>query len=156
TILLERIIFGNPDRRMRPDRMFWVGAAYSSRHRFDPLHIPCTVAVTAIRIPLELVGHGPHEQIRPVFIPFHQRIDPKILMLRIGPKSLPLLDFIAEDNQLDVHASVASIVKNPIQLLHRRLVNDSIVWLAWCTPESPMSVRHGHHADEVKLVSAPR
>src|SRR4051812_45980185 len=47
-ILLEGIIPGNPDRRVRPDRMRWVGAPDPSRNRFDPLHIARAVAVTAI------------------------------------------------------------------------------------------------------------
>ena len=90
SVFRERIILGDPDRRMRPNRMRGVRAANPSGDGFGPLDVARAEAILAIRIALKFIGHRPHEQVRTVLVTLHQCIDPKVLMLSHWPKALLL------------------------------------------------------------------
>ena len=137
---------------MHADRMHLVHAADPGRHVLGPLHVAGAVGIPAVRVALEFVGHGVHEQVGPVLVALHQRVDPEVLLGRMGPKPFAARDAVAPDDQLDVHSLAGGVVEHPVQFLHRGLVDHRVVGLLRTAPERPVPLRHRHHADEVELV----
>src|SRR5262249_9797973 len=79
------VLIGDPDGGVAASRVNRILFANARGHALGPFHVAGVEHVFAVRIALELVSHGVHEQVRAVLVSSGQRIDPEILMRRVGP-----------------------------------------------------------------------